>query len=213
MLKFDEFKESLKQHLNDLPGIEAQLQMAPITRLEEMKKLAEKANPRLSAVLILFYPLGGKIKIAMMKRPVDNTVHSGQVSFPGGKYEEQDTDLKATALREAWEELGIPQKEVDVIGNLTKLFIPPSNFEVHPWIGFMQNQPEFKLSIDEVDLLIEADLETLLQPETFTNKDISHRTGKLVNVPCFYLDDQIIWGATAMILSELVFIINRFYKL
>ena len=212
MLKFDEFKENLKIHLNDLPGIEAQLQMTPITRLEEMKKLAEKANPRLSGVLILFYPLNGRIKIAMMKRPVDNTVHSGQVSFPGGKYEKEDTDLKATALREAWEELGIPQKEVDVIGNLTKLFIPPSNFEVHPWIGFMQNRPEFKLSKDEVDLLIEADLETLLQPETFTNKDISHRTGKLVNVPCFFLDNQIIWGATAMILNELVFIINRFYK-
>jgi 8-oxo-dGTP pyrophosphatase MutT (NUDIX family) len=183
--------------------------MAPITRLQELKRQAIKADTRKSAVLILFYPSGGKIMCALMKRPTDNSVHSGQVSFPGGKFEQADIDLQTTALREAREEMGIISDDVEILGKLSPLFIPPSNFDVHPFVGFTKQRPKFILSKDEVEQLIEVEFELLLKPETLTHKNIVHRTGKLVNVPCFYFDNHIIWGATAMIISELIWVIRN----
>ena len=207
MNKFELFKEKLKISLQTLPGLEAQLKMAPITRLEELKKMAQKANPRKSAVLILFYPYKEKLMLVLMKRPIDNTVHSGQVSFPGGKLEKDDKTLADTALREANEEMGIRPEKVELLGNLSKLYIPPSNFEVHSYVGFTNERPDFIANKDEVDKIIETEVDVLLHPHTFTNKDIQHRTGKLVNVPCYYIDGNTIWGATAMIISELTMVI------
>jgi len=211
MNKFELFKEKLKISLKTLPGLEAQLKMAPITRLEELKKIAQKANPRKSAVLILFYPYKEKLMLVLIKRTVDNTVHSGQVSFPGGKWEKEDKTLADTALREANEEMGIIPEKVELLGNLSKLYIPPSNFEVHSYVGFTRERPNFIPNKDEVDKIIETEVGILLNPQTFTNKDIRHRTGKLVNVPCYYFEGNIIWGATAMIISELNMIIGKQY--
>lgn len=212
MNKFELFKEKLKISLQTLPGLEAQLKMAPINRLEELKKMAQKANPRKSAVLILFYPYKEKLMLVLMKRPIDNTVHSGQVSFPGGKWEVEDKTLADTALREANEELGIEPNKVELIGNLSKLFIPPSNFEVFSYVGFANERPNFIPSKEEVEKIIETEVDVILHPQTFTNKDIQHRTGKLVNVPCYYFDNNLIWGATAMLISELTMVIENAYN-
>jgi 8-oxo-dGTP pyrophosphatase MutT (NUDIX family) len=211
---FNSFSKELEQKLllSKLPGLPSQLKMAPVTRLEELKKmnlsLEEMGNiARKSAVLILFYPKNDETHIAMIKRATDNTVHSDQISFPGGKVEKSDTSLIYTALREAEEEIGIMADSVNIVGNLTKLHIPPSNFDVYPFIGITNNTPLFSTNY-EVQKILEVDLKTLLNPATCTYKKIQHRTGNDFVVPCYYIQDEVVWGATAMIISELLEIVN-----
>jgi 8-oxo-dGTP pyrophosphatase MutT (NUDIX family) len=160
-------------------------------------------DPRQSAVLILFYPHHDETMLIFMKRPVDNTVHSGQIAFPGGRVEDVDRNFVDTALREAHEEVNINPAEVTVIGSLSKLHIPPSNFDVYPIIGYTKQRPDFKGN-HEVAKLLEVRLSTLTDPTTRTTKVIQHRLGKLVDVPCYYIEGEIIWGATAMMLGELL---------
>jgi 8-oxo-dGTP pyrophosphatase MutT (NUDIX family) len=205
MQEFNTFIKGLSSKLNGsaLPGLEAQLSMAPITRQEELSRMKRITNPKQSAVLVLFYPHHDETMLIFMKRPVDNTVHSGQVSFPGGRVEEIDRTFADTALREAQEEVNINPAEVTVIGSLSKLHIPPSNFDVYPIIGYTTQRPEFKGNY-EVDKLLEVRLAKLMDPKTITTKTIQHRLGKLVDVPCYYVEGEIIWGATAMMLGELL---------
>lgn len=208
MIKFKNFIQSLEKELYQLPGMDAHLKMAPITRLQELNKLSHTDEPKKSAVLILFFNDDDKTKLVFIKRPIDTSIHSGQIAFPGGKYEEGDETLVNTALREAWEEIGVDPKSVNVIGPISKLYIPPSNFDVFPYVGYTEYKPEF-LTNEEVDKLLEFDIETLLNPDTFTTREIKTRFGKLVDVPCYYIDNNIIWGATAMIVSELIDIIKQ----
>jgi 8-oxo-dGTP pyrophosphatase MutT (NUDIX family) len=209
MISFDLFIEQLTQKLNGspLPGLPAQLSMAPETRQEELKRIKSKSLPRQSAVLVLFYPNDGDTRLIFMKRPADQTIHSGQVSFPGGRVEKEDRDFVDTALREAREEVNVNPDEVQVIGSLSKLHIPPSNFDVYPIIGYTLRRPDFKGNY-EVDKLIEVSMEELLDRRTKTTKTIHHRLGKLVDVPCYFVQGEIIWGATAMMLGELLTIIR-----
>ncbi|MEJ2594313.1 MAG: CoA pyrophosphatase [bacterium] len=190
-----------------LPGAEAQFSMAPATRQAELKRLSGREVPRESAVLILFYPDKGKTWTVFIKRPTDGSVHSGQVAFPGGRVEEADLSYTDTALREAWEEVNINPSRVRVIGGLSKLHIPPSNFDVYPIVGYTTERPDLKGN-DEVDRIVEVDVEELLDPETRTSKIIRHRLGQRVEVPCYFIEGEIIWGATAMILGELIALIN-----
>lgn len=199
-----------------LPGLASQLKLAPITRLAEHTipiAIGTHAsewrgnNPKKSAVLILFYPKSDRIHLAMIVRATDNSIHSGQVSFPGGMAEKDDLSLNDTALREANEEIGIVSDSVTIIGQLTKLYIPPSNFDVYPIIGVTYSPPIFK-SNNEVQKILEIDLATLTSPETRTHKQIQHRTGKDFMVPCYYIQGEVIWGASAMIISELLEVVN-----
>jgi len=208
MIKFNKFISELSNSLKQLPGMEAQLKMAPITRIQELQNLQKQDEPRKSAVLALFYPSDESIKLVFIKRPVDDTVHSGQIAFPGGRYEEEDENMEATAIRESWEEVGLEPKLVNIIGNLSKLYIPPSNYDVFPFVGYTKEKPNFVCN-DEVDLLLEFDFEELSMPSTLTKKDIHTRQGKTVEVPCFIIDGHIIWGATAMIVSELLSITKK----
>lgn len=209
MQEFHSFISQLKIQLNgfELPGLEAQLSMVPATRQEELKRMKSVENPRQSAVLVLFYPLNGEPAIVFIKRPVDESVHSGQISFPGGRVEPGDKDFTETALREAYEEVNVDPKTVEIIGSLTKLHISPSNFDVYPIIGFTLKRPAFQGNY-EVDKILEISVAELLDPGTRTLKTIHHRLGKLVDVPCYYVQDEIIWGATAMILGELTALIK-----
>jgi 8-oxo-dGTP pyrophosphatase MutT (NUDIX family) len=192
---------------NQLPGIEAQLNMAPVSRLKELKNGNRKLVPKKSAVLILFYPENGSTKLVMIKRATDDSVHSGQIAFPGGKFEVKDKELTTTALRETYEEVGINPELIKVIGNLSTLYIPPSNFDVHPFIAYTNEKPAMKNNY-EVAKIIEVDLEELIAPENLIQKTIDHRFGKLHNVPCFSVQNEIIWGASAMIISELLEVIK-----
>lgn len=204
METFDNFITKLQERLgNSLPGAAAQLKMAPITRLIELERERTTVEPRRSAVLILFYPDNGKTKLFFIKRAIDQTVHSGQISFPGGKYEKSDVDLKATALRETNEEIGIDPEQVTIIGSLSKLYIPPSNFDVYPFVGFVRQKPVLKAN-HEVQHILEIGFNELRKPAIRTEKTISHRIGKEVMVPSYSIQNEIIWGATAMMISELL---------
>lgn len=207
MMDFEYFIKSLEISLKDLPGVKAQLRMVPITRHKEFSNFSYSKPPRKSAILILFYPEKGKIKTVLMERASDNTIHSGQISFPGGKFEKSDKSLVQTALREAYEEIGIDTKTVKIIGSLTKLYIPPSNFDVYPFVGYCMEKPSF-IANNEVSSILEVELSTLIDPATFTEKTIEYRTGKIVDVPCFFVNGHIIWGATSMIISELLEVVR-----
>jgi 8-oxo-dGTP pyrophosphatase MutT (NUDIX family) len=204
MSAFKNFVSELQEKLgSQLPGPGSQLKMAPVTRLLDLERNRSIEVPRKSAVLVLFYPDKDKTKLLLIKRALDETVHSGQISFPGGKYEKPDKDLKTTALREAHEEIGIEPKQVTLIGSLSKLYIPPSNFDVYPFVGFLEEKPQLNGN-HEVQRILKIDFDELRKPETCVEKTILHRTGKEVMVPSYTIQDEIIWGATAMILSELL---------
>jgi 8-oxo-dGTP pyrophosphatase MutT (NUDIX family) len=126
------------------------------------------------------------------------------VSFPGGGAEPEDTDLVQTALREAFEEIGVPADRVRVLGKLSELYIPPSNFLVTPVVGYLDFRPDFIADTEEVDHIIEVPLTELLSPNCLTEKEIVIFPDVRLNVPCYYARENIIWGATAMMLSELI---------
>jgi 8-oxo-dGTP pyrophosphatase MutT (NUDIX family) len=111
-------------------------------------------------------------------------------------------------LREANEEVNVDPAKVTIVGALSKLHIPPSNFDVYPFIGFSAERPDLKGN-EEVDRILEIDVEELLNPDTKTTKTIHHRLGKLVDVPCYFVENEIIWGATAMMVGELLEVIRK----
>lgn len=209
MKTFNHFvKQLILQFEKPLPGLASQMKMSPITRKLEIKKMKNRTFPKESAVLILFYPHRNKVYTVFIKRPKYPGVHSGQIAFPGGKFEEEDLNLTNTALREAKEEIGINPDHVTVVGTLTKLFIPPSNFNVLPVVGYANKRPEFISDPVEVDEIVEIKVDQLINPENNQHREILHRNQTKVKVPAYFINDQIIWGATAMIIHELLDVIQ-----
>ncbi len=202
--------QQLKTRLqHPLPGLPAQLEMAPPAR--GTGELVIPDNARHSAVLVLLYPHEERPHVAFMKRADDGHVHSGQISFPGGKVEEGDRDYTHTALREAEEELGIPPKEVEVLGRLTDMYIPVSNFLVVPNLGVMHERPDFVIDPVEVAQVVEVGLDVFQQHEVRAVRKIEQRTrwGHYeTRSPSFKIGEHIIWGATAMMLNELLTIVE-----
>jgi 8-oxo-dGTP pyrophosphatase MutT (NUDIX family) len=143
-----------------------------------------------------------------MQRPDYNGVHSGQISFPGGKKEPEDEDLIQTALREAFEETGVNPAKTEIIGRLTPLFIPVSNTIVYPVIGWTDEKPIFNQKSEEVLFLIDADLKRFLDASIVKTKPVEIR-GEMLGVKYFDYEENTIWGATAMIINELLVIIRR----
>lgn len=159
-------------------------------------------NAILSSVLILLYPSSENIRFVLMLRPDYDGVHSGQISLPGGKYEDSDESLIYTALREAAEEVGIDPSRVQILGQLTELYIPPSNFIVTPVVGYLTSHPVFIADPMEVAKIIEVTLSEFLDDENVQNAEMKLRNGIKMSVPAFLIGGNVIWGATAMILSE-----------
>jgi 8-oxo-dGTP pyrophosphatase MutT (NUDIX family) len=186
-----------------LPGEKSHIKMFPSTR-----KPQEGSAPfQQGGVLILLYPDNGALTTVFMKRVEDNTPHSGQISFPGGRTEPADLSTQDTALRETEEELGVVASSVEIIGRLTPLQIHVSNMEVTPFVGFFYERPQFNPCSKEVDYLIEARLTDLLNPRIIENKSLVSRDNKL-SIPFYNVKDNHIWGATAMILSEFLDILT-----
>jgi 8-oxo-dGTP pyrophosphatase MutT (NUDIX family) len=154
-------------------------------------------------VLVLFYPHMGDIHLPLILRSTYRGVHSGQVALPGGGREPEDHDLIATALREAREEIGIEPTEVDVLGPLTPLFVYASNYLVLPIVAWADHRPEFQADPYEVAALLETPLRRLLDPDALRRESWDLR-GQAVQVPFFEVKAQKVWGATAMILGELL---------
>jgi 8-oxo-dGTP pyrophosphatase MutT (NUDIX family) len=187
----------------ELPGEEAQFSMAPITRKRLTDVSKENFNPKQSAVLILLFPDGPSIQTILIQRGKYEGVHSGQIAFPGGRYEETDFDLKQTALRETAEEIGVPSENINVIGCLTDVYITPSNFLVKPFIGVLHQKPDFILDPVEVDKVIPVDLLSLNNKDIRKEKSILQSGGFKVKTPYFEIEGLTVWGATAMMISEL----------
>ncbi len=188
---------------SSLPGLEAQIRMAPTNRRDDIRAMGEGLKPLKSGVLLLLYPLDDEATgVVFIRRPQYNGVHSGQISFPGGRYEPGDTDLMHTALREAREEIGIDPEKVEVIGKLTDLYIPPSNHTVSPWVGIMHHRPAFKPDPVEVESILEVALTNFLSEENQQIIPIKLADGSSLNTPCYLIDGNVIWGATAMMMAE-----------
>ena len=206
---FNSIVEKLSIELNNpLPGEIAQFKMAPEGRRNF--KNAEKTIQ--AAVLILLYPINEDVYTVFMKRPEYEGIHGGQISFPGGKYELSDPDYEYTALRETSEELGVSAETIKIIGKLSQLHIPVSGFNVHPYIGFTSNTPNWKPDPLEVTRVIETPLNLLADPNCIKNEMWNlHNTN--LNVPFFNIGNEKIWGATAMITAELIDVYNNSLKL
>lgn len=164
------------------------------------------ADARPSGVLALLFPKDGQLRVLLIERTKDGHAHSGQISFPGGKQEPEDAGLRATALREAQEEVGLQPDAVEVLGALTPLYIPVSNFHVYPFIAYAETAPEYLLSEHEVARILEVPLEMLFHADRKATVKVypGSLKGLSMTVPAYKLQDEtIIWGATAMMLSEL----------
>jgi 8-oxo-dGTP pyrophosphatase MutT (NUDIX family) len=193
----------------NLPGREAQLKMSPLPVDWRRFSLDAPATAKKSAVLLLFYPEESGVFFPLIKRPSYPGAHSGQVSFPGGKVEPNDPDLVYTALREAEEEIGIDAGKVEVLGRLTDLYIPTSNFLVSPVLGFLEEKPRFVPEVREVERIIPTAISTVGQPQVRQRTTIPIGEGRQLNTPYFALDGEVVWGATAMILSELLQLLEQ----
>lgn len=187
----------------ELGGQTSQFKMVPKTRLQFYKEETLKSTPKKAAVLAFFYPNENKQTCFLLtKRASYKGTHSAQVSFPGGKIDIIDKTLKDTALRETYEEVGIPSKNIKIIRALTKTYIPPSNFLVSPFIGMLPHKPLFKIN-EEVDTIIEVLLDDLLNNSNLSSQILKTSYMENMEVPCFKLNNYVVWGATAMILSEI----------
>jgi 8-oxo-dGTP pyrophosphatase MutT (NUDIX family) len=207
------FFEQLKTRLSQaLPGAPAQQKMASSMRNALRLPVQPNEQTRISAVLILFYPSESLIHIPMIVRPVYSGVHSGQVGFPGGRVEEGDKDLIDTALREAQEEIGIIPQTIEVLGMLSALYIPASNYLVHPVVGTVSFRPDFKPDAYEVDKVLEVPLDELQDITRIGTKEIVVRDNITILAPYYDLQGQTVWGATAMIISELNMLIEEIIR-
>ncbi|MEB3346249.1 CoA pyrophosphatase [Aquimarina gracilis] len=187
-----------------VPGESSHFIMAPEMRMRELNMLKiEERNPRNAAVMMLFYPKEALAHIALILRPEYEGVHSGQIALPGGKAETFDHSYIDTALRETQEEVGVMMNTIKVVKPLTRVYIPPSNFWVHPFMGFTERRPDFVLQKEEVAKVIEVPLAELLSDHNVTSQKLSTSYANNIEVPSFKLNGYTVWGATAMMLSEL----------
>jgi 8-oxo-dGTP pyrophosphatase MutT (NUDIX family) len=185
-----------------LPGEKAQYRMAPKIRKSMQHYLKQKPAYKNSGVLILIYPKNNDWHTVLTERNIYPGTHSGQISLPGGQYEEKDGSLEATALRESEEEIGIQAKDVQIIGRLTKLYIPPSNFMVYPFIGYLNYTPKIIPDPNEVQSIIEIGVDIFSNQHIRKEKPMTLSTGQVIQTPFFDIQRHTVWGATAMILSE-----------
>jgi 8-oxo-dGTP pyrophosphatase MutT (NUDIX family) len=192
-----------------LPGEVAQYRMAPSYRPRMRKEEIIAMNPRISGVMVLLYERNSELHIVFTQRKSYDGVHSGQMSFPGGKKDETDADLTYTALRETEEEVGVKPHQIQLLGKLSELYIPPSNFLVHPSVGFAPTNIAFIPHEKEVEKVVEIPVSFFLDKQNVNlQTEIKLFNNNIVRVPAYIFGEHIIWGATAIILSEFTYLLE-----
>ena len=193
----DPFLKKLTKKMNDkLPGrISHEIMMVK----PRYKSIGKKAFTP-AAVLILLYPIEDKWHFFLTKRTDNVEHHKGQISLPGGMLEKGESH-KETAIRETFEELGVQSRDINIIGPLTPLYIPISNFKIFPFVGWLKSAPKLNIQSKEVSKVFSPSIDSLTDPKTKKIKD-SILLGQKVQIPFFNLKNEVVWGATSMILSE-----------
>lgn len=210
-MNFDKVTHFLEKRLvQNLPGNSAHELMKPRMADGTSFSITHPTHPREGGVLILFYEAEGVVKFPLIQRTTYEGIHSGQIALPGGKKEDEDGNLKNTALREAYEEIGIDLEEVEIIGSLSKFFVIASNYCVLPVIGKVAGIPRFTPDPREVEGILHPSLSTLTDPSSVKEKQMRVRGGVDMICPYYDLEEKVVWGATAMMLSELVSILSEY---
>jgi 8-oxo-dGTP pyrophosphatase MutT (NUDIX family) len=199
----DQIAARLTRALLRPPGETAQYRMAPALRKQETAAFGDPTKARPSAVLIVLYPQAGAWHTVLIKRGSYDGAHSDQVSFPGGRRENSDRDLSHTALRETEEEVGLAQHAVRVVGRLTQLWVPASNHLIHPFVGLAAETPVFVPDPAEVSAVLPTALSDLFHPKAKAETTFRVRGGFTIQAPYYDIHQERVWGATAMIISEL----------
>lgn len=188
----------------DLPAVSSHIKMAPLERIKSLEEMVDFSDSaKRAAVMMLFYPKDGVTHLVLIVRNSYPGVHSSQIAFPGGKVEEMDLDLQETALRETFEEIGISSDTINVIRSFSSIYIPPSNFLVYPFMGVSTSELKFVLQEEEVAGIIEMPVSMLLDDSIIAQKILDTSYAKAMKVPVFQIQEHAVWGATAMMLSEL----------
>ena len=204
-MDFQEFLEYVPKLMKaELPAEVSHIKMAPLERIESLKNFnIGIKKPKIAAVMMLFYPKNGITHLVLIVRNSYKGVHSAQIAFPGGKYEHQDEIFENTALRETHEEVGVHPNSMEIIKTFTPMYIPPSDFMVHPFLGICKEEIIFVLDPTEVANIIELPLTVFLSDTIVTDTKLTTSYANDINVPAFKIEEHIVWGATAMMLSEL----------
>lgn len=210
-MNFQDFLEYVPKLMEvTLPASEAHFKMAPLERIESLKNLnLETKNPKTAAVMMLFYPKNGRTHLVLIVRNSYQGVHSAQIAFPGGKYEPRDQIFENTALRETHEEIGIDPSRIEIKKAFTRLYIQPSNFMVYPFLGICKEEIVFIPDNDEVADIIELPLSVFLSDDLVVSVNITTSYAEKIMVPAFKIREHIVWGATAMMLSELKEVLKK----
>lgn len=202
MIDFDKLVKGIEQRLREpLPGPDAHEPMRAIPVGDVVPRFAHKTPPKPGSVLIVLYPDANRILFPLIKRPDYTGLHSGQVSFPGGKAEPNEDTIE-TALREGNEEIGIDKRSVHVIGRLSNFFVIPSNFMVTPIVGYVTKKPTLVAEPLEVAKILHGDVESILPASAVREKEITAAKTYQMRAPNFEIENEVVWGATAMMLNE-----------
>ncbi|MFY9154082.1 MAG: CoA pyrophosphatase [Prolixibacteraceae bacterium] len=208
---YSALKTYLKNSLNgNLPGESAHNKMLPPGRRLKIDD-HELSTIKQSSVLLLVYPEDEQLFICLTKRPSTMKHHPGQISFPGGKVEKEDDSPEKTALREAHEEVGINQDKIEILGKLSDLYVEVSRFSIQPFLAWADEKPEFVVNYDEVEALIIFPISQFVYDETISETELETVSGPLT-IKYYPFNGEIIWGATAMILAELIGIMKKFQE-
>lgn len=203
-MNYKEFERLLKRaQSKSLPGEKAQLELAPSGRLPLSELDIEEQKPRKAGVLALFETREDEVNLILTERTKYPGAHSGQISFPGGGYEDQDEIFLNTAIRETREEIGVKSERYTIWGALTPLYIPPSNFLVHPFLAHSSQSLNFIKEEKEVASIRSIPFARFLEPEAISDTKIELSNGFKIKSKAFLIEDLVIWGATAMMIAEI----------
>jgi 8-oxo-dGTP pyrophosphatase MutT (NUDIX family) len=187
-----------------LPAAKAHFLMSPVERIEMLKELnISSKNPKKAAVMMLMYPKDKDTHLVLIVRNSYPGVHSSQIAFPGGKVDPEDKTMIDTALRETEEEIGVCRTKIEVIKAFSEVYIPPSNFLVSPFLGIANHPLTFTPQESEVAAIIEFPLKEFLNDNIVVQRRLNTSYAAAIDVPAFLVKEHIVWGATAMMMSEL----------